>query len=114
MKHIKLESAEIFCKSTAKIYEYDLPDKDINWCLCDVDGRFPEKGWALNKVCKEMVFIIEGNGKLVVEGRGEVTFKKNDLVFVEPNVKYYWMAKARFGIACSPAWYPEQHETFEG
>lgn len=45
MHHIKLSTAEIFTKPTAKTFEYNLPDKDINWCLCDVNGRFPESGW---------------------------------------------------------------------
>jgi len=112
MKHIEFKSAEIFEKPTSKVYEYNLPDKDINWCLCDVNGRFPKQGWGLNEKCKEMVFVIKGKGKIVIEGKGETTFKKNDLVLVEPNVKFYWVAKCRFGIACTPAWYPEQHKEY--
>ena len=70
MQHIELKNAEVFKKLTSKTYEYNLPDKDINWCICDIKGRFPAQDWALNKVCKEMVFIIKGKGKLVVDGGG--------------------------------------------
>jgi len=111
MKHIKLKDAEIFKKPTATVFEYHLPNKDINWALVDVKGRYPESGWARNNECKLMVYIVKGKGKLVVTGGGVIKFKKHDLVFVDAKTKYYWQANSRLGIACNPAWNPEQYES---
>ena len=113
MKHYKQSNAEIFDKGNAKVFEYNLCYKDIDWCIAEVSGRFPDKGWVMNTVCKEMVYIISGSGKIVIDGKGETHFETGDVVLVEPNEKYYWVAKAKLGITCSPTWYPEQHKTVE-
>ncbi len=108
MIYKSFKDTEIFEGETNKTYEYNIKDKDINYCIVEINGRFPAHGFAVNKVCKEMAHILEGDGILWVDGK-VYELKKDDVVLVMPNEKYYWNGKMKLGIPCSPAWYPEQH-----
>ena len=109
MIYKSFKDAELFEGPTNKTYEYNIEDKDINYCIVDIDGRFPKEKWAVNRKCKEMAHILSGSGILVVEGV-EYQLKQDDVVLIDINEKYYWQGKMRLGIPCAPAWYPEQHE----
>jgi len=89
--------------------EYPLGDKDINGAVIKLNGREPDKDRVVNLKCKELVYIISGSGKVVVEGK-EIKFKQGDLILIEPGEKFYWQGKATMFIPCSPAWYPEQYK----
>jgi len=92
--------------------EYPMDDKDINVAYVEVLGRYPEKGRVMNEVCKEMAYITEGSGKIVVEGK-EIELKKNDLILLLPGEKFYWEGNMKMLVPCTPAWYPEQHKEVE-
>lgn len=104
--------AELFEGKTNKTYEYHIEDKDINYCIAKICGRFPTEKWAVNRKCKEMAHILNGEGILVVEGK-RFAVKKDDVVLIDINEKYYWEGNLKLGISCSPAWYPEQHEVVD-
>ncbi len=112
MIYKSFSDTELFEGVTNKTYEYNIEDKDINYCIVDIDGRFPEEKWAVNRKCKEMAHILSGSGVLIVENK-EYRVKKDDIVLVDKNEKYYWQGKMRLGVSSSPAWYPEQHELVE-
>ena len=112
MIYKSFEDVEMFEGVTNKTYEYNIEDKDINYCVVDIDGRFPKEKWAVNHKCKEMAHILSGSGILVV-GNKEYQLKKDDVVLVNMNEKYYWQGKMRLGVSCTPAWYPEQHEVVD-
>lgn len=107
MIHKTFKDTEIFKGETNKTYEYNIEDKDINYCIVDIKGRFPVEGKLMNEVCKEMVHVLDGEGILVVEGQ-LYNLKKDDVVLINPNSKYYWDGEMRLGSSCSPAWYKEQ------
>ena len=92
--------------------EYPLGDKDINGAVIELNGRYPENGRVVNSKCKELAFIIEGQGKLVIEGQ-EAELGQGDLVLIEPGEKYFWQGNLKMFIPCTPAWYPEQHLEME-
>ena len=89
--------------------EYQMNDKDINGAVIEIKGRYPENGRVTNEKCKELAYIIKGNGKIVVNGK-EIKFKEEDLILLEPNEKYYWEGNMKMFVSCSPAWYLEQHK----
>ena len=89
--------------------EYPLGDKDINEAVIEVRGRYPDKGRVVNLKCKELAYILEGSGKIIVEGK-ETKFNKGDMFLICPNEKYYWQADCIILTACTPAFYPEQHK----
>ncbi len=89
--------------------EYSLGDKDINGAVIEVKGRYPDKGRVVNEECKELVYVLEGEGKLVVEGK-ETSFKSGDMILLFPNEKYFWEADCEILTVCNPAFYSEQHK----
>jgi mannose-6-phosphate isomerase-like protein (cupin superfamily) len=89
--------------------EYPLGDEDINGAVIELTGRYPDKGRVVNEKCKELVYVIEGSGKLVVEGK-EIELNKGDMVLIEPKERYYFDGNLTMFVPCTPAWYPEQHK----
>ena len=112
MIYKSFKDAELFEGFTNKTYEYNIEDKDINYCIVDINGRFPKEKFAINHKCKEMAHVLSGFGVLVVEGK-EYQLKQDDVVLIDVGEKYYWEGKMRLGIPCAPAWYPEQHEVVD-
>lgn len=112
MIYKSFKDTELFEGKTNKTYEYNIEDADINYCIVDIDGRFPTEKWAINRKCKEMAHVLSGSGILVIEGT-TYKLKPDDVVLIDVNEKYYWEGKMRLGIPCSPAWYPEQHEVVD-
>ena len=41
MIYKSFKDTELFEGPTNKTYEYNIEDKDINYCIVDIDGRFP-------------------------------------------------------------------------
>ncbi|MFC1727065.1 cupin domain-containing protein [Patescibacteria group bacterium] len=89
--------------------EYPLGDKDINGAVIHLSGRYPDEGRVVNEECKELAYVINGSGKLVVEGK-EVELNEGDMVLIEPGERYFWDGKMTMFVPCVPAWTPEQHK----
>ncbi len=105
MKIVKFNDAEKFNNSnTCEVLEYPLNDSDINCATAVITGRYPEKGYCVNEKCKEMIYVIEGNGTLT---------KKDETIHFEKGEIYFWDANCRIVMPCTPAWYPKQHKLIE-
>jgi mannose-6-phosphate isomerase-like protein (cupin superfamily) len=89
-------------------YQYDHEDKDINIAFIEINGRYPDKGRVMNKVCKEIIFVVKGKGKIEIDGK-ELSIGEEDSVFIKPNQKYFFDGNLEIIAACSPTWYPDQH-----
>jgi mannose-6-phosphate isomerase-like protein (cupin superfamily) len=89
-------------------YEYDHKDKDINISLAILDGRYPDEGYVMNKVCKEIVYIVGGKGRMEIDGKG-FPVAPGDSIFIKPGQKYYYDGKLEMVATCHPTWYAEQH-----
>ena len=87
-------------------------DKDINGAVIKLNGRYPEKGQVTNEVCKELVFVVEGTGRLVV-GNDIQEIQQGDLALLLPGDKYYFEGQLTMFMPCSPAWYPGQHKKID-
>jgi mannose-6-phosphate isomerase-like protein (cupin superfamily) len=91
-------------------YEYPLNDKDINMALVVINGRYPDTGRVTNEQVKEIVFVINGKGKIFVENK-EYELKEGDAILILPKQKYFYEGhNLQIMAACSPAWHPEQHK----
>ena len=110
MKKISLEdSKSIKVTRQCTAVEYPNGDRDIWGSIIELNGRYPTKGRTVNLKCKELVYFISGEGKLVVEGK-TIMVKKGDQVVINPGEKFYWEGKLVMFMPCTPAWYPEQHK----
>ncbi|MFZ2025003.1 MAG: cupin domain-containing protein [Microgenomates group bacterium] len=90
-------------------FEFDLGVKDIDGAVVNVTGRYPEKGHVVNKVCREIAYIIEGNGQVVIEGKS-FDVKSEDLIVIDKGEQFSWEGNLRLFIYCTPAWSHEQHK----
>ncbi len=113
MIYKKFKQTEVFTGKTNKTYEYNIEDNDINYCIVDINGRFPTgQKYALNKECKEMAHILSGSGILVVNNI-KYELEKEDVVLIGKAEKYYWEDNMKLSLPCAPAWNPNQHLELE-
>lgn len=113
MKNVSSREAKKFNNSPAcSVFEYTLGDSAIDMARAEIHGRYPEKGWAMNEACKEVAYVLEGSGRVNVDG-WEVVLTVGDVVLIEPMEKFYWDGKMKLALSCSPAWRPEQYKMIE-
>jgi mannose-6-phosphate isomerase class I len=114
MRSLKLSQAEEFNNSgKCRVLEYNLKEPDINCAITTIKGRYPDSGYSVNKECKSIIYIIDGDGTLNKEDE-EIKFNKGDMVFIDKGEKYYWNANCTASMSCTPAWYPEQYTVTKG
>lgn len=62
MNYIKFENAEKGKNSNkCKTLEYSFGDKDIDLGIAVISGRYPDEGYGVNLVSKELIYVIEGS-----------------------------------------------------
>jgi mannose-6-phosphate isomerase-like protein (cupin superfamily) len=110
MEHATREHAQVYKNSTAcSIHAYPILHPGWSVAYIEINGRYPEQGWALNEVCAEMVYILSGSGKLVTSQQA-TALAPQDVVLVSPGEHYYWEGVMTMTISCTPAFYAEQHK----
>ncbi len=93
-----------------KTLEYSFNDKNIDLGIATITGRYPENGYCVNTVSKELIYVLEGNGKLYLENNF-VEFEKGDSFLIDSNEKYYWDSiYCVVSMSCTPAWNEEQYK----
>lgn len=110
MKYIgKLQAQKFTNSPTCTVYEYAFGDSGINGAAGVVNGRYPEEGWVVNEKCKELVYVVSGEGSLNVRSQNQ-QLSAGDSALIEPGEPYYFEGKdLTIFMPCTPAWYPEQH-----
>ena len=113
MKIIKNLQAQLFKNSEkCTLYEFDFEDRDMDCGKAIISGRYPDNGYCVNTKCKELIFIIEGNGFLQIEDK-RIDFEKNDCILINKNEKFYWNANCTAVIICNPPFNKEQYKFVE-
>lgn len=114
MKAIKLVNA-VSAKNSenCSTLEYSFGDSDIDLGTATIKGRFPENGYAYNEISKELIFVLDGSGKINFE-KETIEFSKGDAILIEPEDRYFFESEYCFiSMTCSPAWSPLQHKIEE-
>lgn len=102
-------TAEKFKNSTTCFgTEATFKDASMNGALITVKGRYPEDGYALNEVCKELVFVVKGGGVIHMPTE-TIEFSAGDTIYLENNDAFFWDGDMELYTVCTPAFYPEQH-----
>ena len=110
MKLVKFEESQEFRNGEkCTVVEYPLDDKDINFSTGVISGRYPDEGYCVNEECKELIYVMEGNGTLNKKDE-KIEFSRGDIVLIDKGEVYYWDAHCTIAMPCTPAWYPEQHK----
>lgn len=90
--------------------EYSFNDKDMDLGIATITGRYPENGFCVNTISKELIYVLDGNGKLYFENNC-IEFGKGDSILINSNEKYYWDSTyCIVSMTCTPAWNEEQHK----
>ena len=111
MKVIKYDNAEKGQNSEeCKTIEYDFKESDMDLGVATIKGRYPNEGYCMNLKCKELVYVINGEGFLFMEDKN-ISFSKGDAILLEPKEKYYWKSDyCEIAMICTPPWNKEQYE----
>ena len=75
-------------------------------------GRYPSERRVVNHECTELGFVVEGAGKIVINGQ-EHSLKAGDTVVIDAGEKYYWEGNMKIFLSCRPAWHVGQHEVVD-
>jgi quercetin dioxygenase-like cupin family protein len=111
MKILHQHQTEMYQRGpTCSATEYPMHDPSLNIAIVSLSGRYPTSGHAVNTVCKEFVYVIDGAGSVIVNGIVN-KIAKGDMVLIEPNEPFYWDGHMTLIVPCTPAWYPEQYKT---
>lgn len=105
-----VEELEKSTHNNCQTIEYKFHDKDIDLGIATITGRYPEAGFCVNTISKELIYVIDGNGKLYFE-EGVVSFQKGDAMLINANEKYYWDSSyCVISLSCTPAWNEKQYK----
>jgi len=112
MKVIKYGEAEAGANSeNCKTLEYSFGDKDLDLGVAVITGRYPESGYCVNLISKELVYVLEGSGTIYFDTNKKINFEKGDSILINNNEKYYWNAEyCKVAMACTPAFTKEQYK----
>ncbi|HUD03959.1 MAG TPA: hypothetical protein VMR73_00510 [Candidatus Paceibacterota bacterium] len=119
MKIIKQKDALVFRKQGKTLdvlaREYPMGNPDLNIAEVIIRGRYPEKGWAVNRVSTMMVYILSGTVRIAIKGKRPETLTVGDAVEIQAGEEYSLDPDGvvRLLPASTPAWTPEQHQTVE-
>ena len=105
----KNQAEKIKNNDVSDAFEYPSDDKDINGAVIELNGRYPDKGRVVNLECKELVYIIDGSGKVVVEGE-EVKLNSGDILLIKPRERYFCEGNLKFLVSSTPAWNEGQYK----
>lgn len=90
------------------IKEYLMPEKNISGAVAQINGRYPKAGFAVNAICKELVYIISGMREIVTK-RQTQKFKAGDSIFIDANEAFYWVGNFSMYMTTTPTFDPKQH-----
>ncbi len=107
------ETNKVIAAPTTTIWEYSTPDKDLSGAIAQINGRYPEKGFAVNEVSKELVYVLEGTGSIVLKKGRSFEVSKGDVILLIPNEPYAWNGNLTLFMTNTPSFDPKQHKIVE-
>lgn len=93
-------------------FVYEFNDNEVSVSKSEINGIYPENAWCVNKKSKEIVYVIEGSGKLIKENEF-IEFQENDSIIINKGEKYYWDANCKLVAVCIPKWKEKQHKIIQ-
>ena len=55
----KKQQVKLSPTSSTKITEFPIDEPDISGGIAQINGRYPNKGYVLNRTSKELVFVLK-------------------------------------------------------
>lgn len=104
------ETNKMKTSPSTTIWEFVMEEKTISGAIAEIKDRYPEKGFAVNKVSKELAFVLSGEGNVVTPTLNRA-IKVGDLIFLDKEESFAWEAKGALTLfmATTPKFDPKQH-----
>lgn len=105
------QTKKIQASPTTTIWEFVMEEKSISGAIAEINGRYPEKGFAVNENSKELSFVISGNGHIVTPTQKR-PIRVGDQVFLDKGESFAWEANGALTLfmANTPKFDPKQHK----
>lgn len=111
MLYVSKKEAENYSGDGYSSLEYSMTDPDINFAVIKINGRIPKNGFQVNTDCKEMLYILNGNGTMYLKNsEEEIHFVQGDVFLLDKNECYAFDGNFEVAVPCTPAWTSEQHK----
>ena len=81
----------------------------ISGAVAWINGRYPVKGYAVNEVSSELVYILSGKGKIVTKDNEEI-FHEGDVIFIDTQELFAWEGDFTMFMTTAPKFDPKQHK----
>ena len=85
----------------------------IDGATITVTGRYPERGYIKNEVCKELMYVISGQGTLLAGDETTQVFATGDVVFIDSGESFAWDGDFVGFFATTPRFNPGQYKQVE-
>lgn len=105
------QAKKIQATPTTAIWEFIMEDKTISGAITQINSRYPEAGFAVNEVCKEIAFVLSGSGYIIIPTTKRL-IGVGDLVFLDKGESFAWETKGALTLfmATTPKFDPKQHK----
>lgn len=117
MEHIAYSDRKTHINNNdCTVHEFPSPTADLDAAIVDLDGRYPETGWAINKECRALLYVIAKRGRVVPHpstNNQAIDVSAGSQVHIEPNEAYALEGSMRLLFVSTPKWSPDQAEHIE-
>lgn len=113
MKHVsQRQSVEHQNSPSCSVREYG-NITTIDGTDAHINGRYPETGFAVNKISDVALKVLGGYGLLATKTTSQ-ELKPDDVAFVPHGEAYYFEGTSlKIFMACAPAWSPDQYSEID-
>ena len=88
------------------------PKGEQSVAVVELDGQYPEKGYSVNDVCTETLYVMEGELSIDTE-KDIVRMTKGDLFMILPGMRYRLTGKGKVCVLITPSWDSAQNHIVE-
>jgi len=107
MKIIKFTETRMIKAGYLESYDYDANDPDMNLGVVKINGRHPKQNYVINTGCKELFYILSGEGSITTHNETYVLTARDEVI-IDQNEPYYIEGNFTFVTVCTPVWTVEQ------
>lgn len=102
------QTKKIQATPTTTIWEFIMEEKSISGAIAEIKDRYPEMGFVVNKVSKELAFVLSGSG-YVITPTTKRPIGVGDLIFLDKEESFAWEGALTLFMANTPKFDPKQH-----
>lgn len=94
--------------SNTDVHHYSGISNHISVAEIKISGRHPISGFFKNEICNSVIYCLEGEGKISINGE-ELILKKGDCVSIVQNSEYHFEGELTILYMSTPPFYAEQN-----